>query len=172
MAFRLSRVLAVAGLSLSLSCLASASHGYSSTDMMEAQLALMAGRPKDCPPWYAPGLLPPRGSCLADDGCPLPASTATFRSTLAANSRRATGMTANATAPRGLAAITVSNLVRDPLPRTRVSLRGQAHNMTQYADPYLEAKSAQRGRAIPANATTDGRASTATSARATEHATL
>ncbi|KAH6853934.1 hypothetical protein B0I37DRAFT_300365 [Chaetomium sp. MPI-CAGE-AT-0009] len=52
MAFRLPRVLALAGLSLSLSCVASASNSYSSADMMQAQMALMEGRPKDCPPCF------------------------------------------------------------------------------------------------------------------------
>lgn len=67
-----------------------------------------------CP--NTPNLLPLRGSCSANDGYLLPASTATFPSTPAANSRLATGTTVNATALRGLAAITVSSLVRDLSP--------------------------------------------------------
>jgi hypothetical protein len=51
MARRLPRALALAA--LALSPLADAYSNYSSMDidMMRAQLALMADRPKDCPPW-------------------------------------------------------------------------------------------------------------------------
>jgi hypothetical protein len=50
MARRLPRALALAA--LALSPLADAYSNYSmDIDMMRAQLALMADRPKDCPPW-------------------------------------------------------------------------------------------------------------------------
>ncbi|KAL2271321.1 hypothetical protein VTJ83DRAFT_692 [Remersonia thermophila] len=50
MAPRLPRALALAA--LSLSSLASAYSNYTSIDMMRAQMALMADRPKDCPPCF------------------------------------------------------------------------------------------------------------------------
>jgi hypothetical protein len=50
--FGLKSVFAGATLLLAPQCFGFINSSYSEIDMMQAQLALLDNRPKDCPPWF------------------------------------------------------------------------------------------------------------------------
>ena len=56
----------------SLPAMASAWATYTQADMMQAQLALLDGRPPDCPPWYVPRLRARLGAVTNRRPSPMP----------------------------------------------------------------------------------------------------
>ncbi len=173
MALRLPRALAIAALSLSLSCVASASRNYSSVDMIRAQLDLLDDRPKDCPPWY---------------GAQSPPLATSFPFDLLTAVRLQLQLQPPHLLVRPICTLQrIQRQVRLParlwrrqLPGTsyahplvpdRISSTTLAHlPVSQNADLLPAARTARYEQGNPANATKDGQASTATCARPTKSA--